>query len=199
MLACLTLSFGAAAVAADGPPPIQGSVSLALQRAASSTLSIDIENLRAQSLPIRWTVELADASGNPITLPGDKAFEAGHGFSSWRTTVKVPVAALPLHGVVALESGDTGKATLAIIPLKIDTAGIEASDTWLLFSALLLSTVLVVGAWEVSRRGSLRGPSLGARMGQPAWDLDKSFASNVTFLGSVVGVVLATTVLPDQS
>ena len=199
-LACLMLSCGAAAVAADGPPPIQGSANLLLRHGASSTLSIDIVNPRPESLHVRWIVQLADADDHPITLPGgaEKAFDAGHGFSHARAPLDVPHAALPLHGFVALESGDTEKATLAIVPLKIETAGIEASGAWLFFSAGLMSTVLVAGAWLWSRRGLLKISSLRNGMGQPAWDLDKSFASNVTFLGSIVGVVLATTVLPDQ-
>jgi hypothetical protein len=68
-----------------------------------------------------------------------------------------------------------------------------SANTWLVVCSLVLAVVLV----GVARYRAGSGPSVGIDF--PEWDFSKSWASNLTVLGAILGTVLSAKILPART
>lgn len=205
--ALLLLLAAAAASAGDAPAPagLQAAATLVVRSGAASTLRVDIVNPRPETLRLRVVAQVMDARGRAWWLPrsadAPAVASAPRGMTRWSADADLGDAALPLRGFVALEPdapGPAGAPAVAVLPLSIDTQGWQAGAASVSGGTLLVVLLLVGAAWHVRRKTASQPLSLGDAMGQPTWDLTKSFASNLAFVGGIVGVALATTAMPDQ-
>jgi hypothetical protein len=67
----------------------------------------------------------------------------------------------------------------------------------ILFASLAVSLLLVVARWLVGKYP--RAAGLKGRIGPANWDFTKSWGSNLTALGALLGTIIAAGVLPDQT
>jgi hypothetical protein len=193
-LACACLSFAATGFAA-APTPAQ------IEILSPETIEVPADKEEHEDVLVR------NAGGTPVVV----GFEVNGEYAPTITPVSGEVLAYSVRRLT-LNFTPTNKAKEVsgeliaygegVAPAGIPfTSSLKAETPWwiyvILFGSLAVAIALMVVRWLVGEFP--RKATLGGRIGPANWEFTKSWGSNLTVVGALLGTILLASVLPEES
>lgn len=114
------------------------------------------------------------------------------------TTVSLTFTGVPTSGVVTgdliVSVPDVGSASR---PILLTTTIKSPNQAWLWFAPLCAAVIFVLIRLRFLWTREMNRFNMATRLGPAGWDFSKSWASNLTAAGALLGVVVAGSILPD--
>ena len=139
------------------------------------------------------TFKAVGKDGDKIAVEVDKTSIDTNTAAPVTLTFKPTDADLKFSGVLLATAADSapGTVTMSLAP--------EKSARWWLYLVILLPLlvggVLVIIRWMTFHEA---GCGLKSRVGPANWDFSKSWGSNLTVVGALLGTILSSSALPEQ-
>jgi hypothetical protein len=169
-----------------------------------ANISIEVRNNDSEVRSLYFGILLKDRRGMEVPagiLSGSRSSIAGNTIALCQVQFSAANDFPPISGFLTMQieenTAPSKPRTLRVRPLHLLNAEAERYANCLM-SALVVTLVLVcictLTAYGMTTK---RWPKMRDKMGMPSWEVSKSWASNLSTLGGLLGVLIGAAILPD--